>query len=280
MANLSIRNLLLTLAIALTATPQALAQIGPSAFRDAVVTAARADNTDYDIKITGPLTFTLNGNPADLNTGYGEYLRDPSELDSIVRKWVDLFAVADESPAHADLIQRLVVLIRNRAYIEAIPADAEPSKSPVWRPLAGDMIAVLMVDNPTTRTSVTGDLLVSSGIAADEAWRTAQDNSRDAMGPLQIGGYGPGGPIAITAESGLATSILADPSACDIGGPLAGAFVLVVDRDTFIIGRTEDPFTLGLFWDFTRKAVRSGIAASSTPMKCDAGKLVAAAMPG
>lgn len=278
--SLNIRSLVLTLLIAFAAAPQALAQIAPSAFRDTVIAAAKADNSAYDIKVTGQLTFTLDGNPADLNTGYGEYLRDPSELDSIVRKWVDLFAVADESPDYADLAKSLVVLVRNRAYVEAVPADAGPSKSPVWRPLAGDMIALLMVDNPTTRTTVTGELLAASGLAADDAWRTAQDNSRAAMGSLQIGGYGRGGPIAITAASGLATSLLADPNACDIGGPLAGAFVLVVDRDTFIIGRTEEPSTLGPFWDFTRKAARSGNAASSTPMKCDAGKLVTAAIPG
>jgi hypothetical protein len=277
---LNIRSFLLTLLITFTAAQQTVAQIAPSAFRDAVIAAAKADNSAYDIEVTGQLTFTLDGNPADLNTGYAEYLRTPSELDSIVRKWVDLFAIADESPAYADLTKSLVVLVRNRAYIEAIPADAGPSKSPVWRPLAGDMIALLMVDNPTTRTTVTGDLLATSGLAADKAWRTAQDNSRAAMGSLQIGSYGPGGPIAITAASGLATSLLADPNACESGGPLAGAFVFVVDRDTFIIGRAEDPSTLGPFWDLTRKAVRSGNAASSTPMKCDAGKLIAAAIPG
>ncbi|MEZ6031440.1 MAG: hypothetical protein R3C46_17070 [Hyphomonadaceae bacterium] len=250
-------------------------------FRDHVIAVAKAQDSSLDIEIAGPLSFKIHDAIANLDSGYREYLGNPAQLNNVVDRWVQMFriAAAGDGFAASDLSGRLVMLVRNRIYLDGAPPDLPPENQLVWHPLAGDVIALLMVDYPTTRASVTYGQLAEANISTDDAWRIAKENSTAAMGALQIGSIGQNGPVAISAESGLATALLADPDACSANGPLTDAFVMVVDRDTFIVGRTSDAWSLRAFWAFARTMTLSANAFSNTPLTCEAGELVEATAP-
>lgn len=269
--------------IALAAVPaHAQDAMEPAQFRDHVIAAAKAQNNTYLVEITGPLSFKIDEGLVNLDSGYSEYRDDPTQLDNVVRRWVQMFSMMAEGAgvSSTDLSQRLVMLVRNRLYVDGAPADLEPGKAPVWRPLGGDAVVLLMADYPTMRGSVTQDLLTEAKLSPDEAWRIAKANSIAAMGTIQMGAYGTDGPLAVTAESGLATSILADPDACADGPFANGAVVLIVDRDTFVYADPADPETIKPFWTLAREAVQSGGYASSTPLTCRGGAWRVAALPG
>lgn len=265
------------LLLAIPAAP-ALAQtkMPETQFRDYVIARTTAKRADLKIEITGPLSFKVNESAVNVGSGYSEYLNTPDHLSAVADKWSQIIigTTSDAGmPEKSDLEKRLVHVARNKAYLDMLKKEARgPGDAFVWRPIAGDMVAVLMVDGETTIATVTSGLLAKVGIATDEAWRLAGRNSETRLGQLQIGSVGANGPVAISAASGLATGLLADENAC-ASGPLAdGAVVLVLDRDTFTIGRPEDPQSIGSFWAYTQAARGKQQLASKTPMACKDGK--------
>lgn len=279
-------GLLAMLWLALTGAAFGQTPLSPAQFRDHVLAKAKAQRNDLQFEITGPLSATAEQAKLNLQSGYDEYLADPAQLNAITHKWVQVLATISDGAENnaSDLGDRIVQVVRNREYIDQIAAAAKGSgqgveKSVLSRPLAGDLIVLLMANDDNMMSVVGGDLLAKASISTEAAWDLAARNTAAALGQLQVGSYGPDGPLAISADSALATGLLAGPEAC-ISGPLAdGAIVLVVDRNTFIIGRPSEAYAIGLFWDFVRAAIKDGSYASSTPITCKNKKWAVAEIP-
>jgi len=87
--------------------------------------------------------------------------------------------------------------------------------------------------------------------------------------------------MAYSAESGLATGMLAHPDACT--GPNAtmndGRIILVLDRDTFATTLPSDPLSVERFWAFAKPGIKAQVFSSDTPLICKNGKWEVAPIP-
>jgi hypothetical protein len=249
-------------------------------FRDRMEEALKAKSPDAKISATGPLQLNMDGGAINLDTGYAEYLRDKSQLASIIDKWVTIRVTAmDDLPE--DVAERVVYVVRHSDYAtpKPLPSGGQ-SPEMISRPLAGDMIAVLMVDYPTMLSGVTPDVLTKAGLKEEDAWRLAAGNLKKRLGPIGLGDLNGDGPFALTAESGLGTGLLAHPDGCS--GPNAqfnGRTILVLDRNTFIMTLPEDPLSVQRFWAFAKPGIAKHDFSSDTPITCKNGKWEVAGIP-
>lgn len=284
------RGLVMGVALACAAWAPAWGQalLTPSEFRDAALAIIRAEAPNAEIDLRGDLGLIIR-NPANtampegtvnLDTGYAEYLRDPSALASIVDRWARF---ATQPPEASQRRDRVVAVLRSRAvldgYVAAVAASAPQDPSPlVWRAFAGDLVEVLVFDGAETLQYATEASLAELGLEPAAAWALAPENLPSRLGPLQVGAVeGAGDLVYVTGGNGLAPSSLIDGRICSSQG--AGDFVfLVVDRNGFVMADTGSPAARAQLMDLLKELQRTGASMSLTPLGCRDGRLDAASV--
>jgi hypothetical protein len=197
-------------------------QLTPSEFRDAVATSLSSKRHGLCMEKPDPSTIHVgregkNCREAILSTAYAytQYLKDPTQLQPLVDKLASTAAFAldkgGQAPSKPDVD-------KNRA-------------GGLWRPFVGDLILVLVENDPDKIQSLTAAELKLAGLTEDQAWKRASENLQTQIGPLQRS-KNPQGAEIITASSELAPSNLLLADACKSGG--ANFDAIIVSRDTYL----------------------------------------------
>jgi hypothetical protein len=210
-------------------------------FRDAYVAELRKEAPKAGVNVVADDTVEVTFGPgraatAYLNNAYAFYRQDPGQLDAVLKRYVaQALAVRHEEPV---TIAQLRVLVRPRSYL---PPGAAPDEGPLYRPLAGDLITLVAVDQQTSYAFLSAPRLRDALKLNDEAiWERALRNTdRDLPGvPPDAGKKA----IAtFTTAKGLAASLLAEPrwdgSELQANGP---PVVAPVAKDMVVLTRLGD----------------------------------------
>ena len=267
-----------------TASPGGSPLLSPVAFRDrleAAVTAithqpvANLDDRTFRTKQVSGTELTVS-----IDNVYPLYQADPSSLDAIVSRYAGVLAAPVQEGATLD---QLVVIVRPSDYItRSLPPGASTANFLPPRPMASDLSLFLAIDAPDTIRPAGPADLRRWNIDVAEAWRRAVVNIKQRIGPLQPTRLGnERGAVGFGAASGLAPSMLADPSVC---GPTAqngirGQLVLLYARDMFLYADPTDTAMTSLFWSVVKAETAAGRSLSSTVLTCRSGRWEVAAPP-
>lgn len=261
------------------------AELSQSAFRDRLAATIstttgrpieKVDARTFKTKATDGTELTIS-----IDNAYAEYQSEPARLDAIIVKYARL--VNTTTDRVEDGVDQLVVIVRPSDYLtRSVPAGAKLQGILRERPLAGDLSLFLAVDGAGTIRTATTDDLARWKLEEATAWTRAIANIRQHVGAVALVKLGDkNGPSGITAESGLAPSLLADPGFC--GGKAAdgmeGLLALLYSRDAFLYADPRDGAQVKQFWKAVKKMIASNGALSSTPMTCHDGHWVATNAP-
>jgi len=207
-----------------------------------------------------------------LETIYQYYRNEPERCDELIGRLIA--TLLEDHDALLSDPARLVVIVRS---VDNRAPNGEPAKG-IERPLAGDLVQILAIDSPASVRYAGREDLATVKLSEEEAWKLAADNTLRLMGELETGELEPD-LLAATAESGLATSLLASAKICGerVG---EGVTVLMVSRDMFIFAPPDKPKAVKAFWRFVRDAVSDDEAPSKVPLVCRGGVWTVATTPG
>lgn len=211
---------------------------------------------------------------AEISTGYAyaQYQADPESPQTYVDGLADLATSTINGPTgRSRSLDRLslVVAIRPDAYIQLARSNDDVGGF-LWRPFAGDLVAILMQDSPEEMRSVRPEDLDALGLTEKDAWSLALENIRAKIGPLQRS-TADDGVALINADSGLATSLLWLPENCRQDGP--GFDVLVVARDAYFVADHSSPAAIQGLENYARRLSQSGEEMySRAVLSCTGGK--------
>jgi hypothetical protein len=196
---------------------------------------------------------------------YRSYVSDPGDLAFYVGKLVgpagEGLKALDGQGAPLDR-NRLVVLLRPDAYLKS----AEESRVEiVWRPFAGDMIAVLAQEDQGMFRYHPKQDLAAAGLNEVDAWALALDNLRKQHGSMQRT-PNQAGAEHVTAPSGVATGFLALPESCQVDGPDYDAHV--VDRDSYFRADLGKPDASPMLAGYVAELLASPPVYSSNLLSC------------
>lgn len=267
--------------------PSKAQPLSPAAFRDSVVVEIAEAHPGLCIEKQDAYTINIGRNrescsEAVVSTAYvyKQYLDDPTQLRTYVAGLTASASAAIETlrqkPSQLDR-SLLVVVIRPAAYAEYMRAN-ENGTGGIWRPFVGDLIAVLVQKNAEQSRSVTSPELREIRLSEPEAWDLALRNLRAQVGTLKRS-VNAQGAEAVTAESGLAASILWLPETCKPGGPDFDAFV--VARDTYFSADQRTPTATAMLAAYAAQLVQSGEETySDTLISCIDGRWHASIFDG
>ncbi|HTX48847.1 MAG TPA: hypothetical protein VME40_05585 [Caulobacteraceae bacterium] len=226
------------LGCAAAATPMSMAS-----FRDAYIAELRREAPSVSVKIVADDAVEVTdgkrlADTAYLDNAYAFYRQDPSQLRAILKRYVgQILATGDLSQYTA---AQLRVLVRPVSYL---PSDIPPGKRPLYRPLAGNLVALVAVDQPTAFAFPPADLLRTTLKLDDESlWARALQNTGRKL-PRVPPDAGKSAVAAFTTGDGLASSMLAEPDLWDAPEVEAGGppVVAPVEKDLVFMTRLGDP---------------------------------------
>ena len=249
------------------------------AFRDRYA-AAVAGATGGQTGAVGDRTFTGEwrdgpGLTINVENAYALYTARPGDLDAIIAKYVG--TLTQSNTDNAPEVDQLVVIVRPTNYLRSnLAAGASLDNFVPPRPLAGDLSLFLAIDSADSiRTASPADLLRWK-LDVASAWRQAIVNIRARIGTLAVGPIADAtdAATAIGGASGLAPSLLAEPSSCGPAAPsgLAGQVVLVAAKDAFLVGMPRERDSMRRFWKTATAMIDAGRSLSATPITCRDGK--------
>ncbi|WP_146219067.1 hypothetical protein [Caulobacter sp. D4A] len=181
-----------------------------------------------------------------LDNAYGRYRNAPGDLDKIVGQLARVMASSGEKAALER--DKLVVLIRPVEYLQAMPG-AEL----VYKPLVGDFIEVVAVDESESFRLATKDDLAKAGIETAEAWAAARKNTGEKIGPIEVQSMEPG-VWFVTDGASLALNLVSMPERWAAQGIEIKdeAAVVFLQRNVLLIADTADPARLSRFVKFVK----------------------------
>ena len=247
------------------------APLAPSAFRDRLA-AAVGRKTGKPTTIVDENTFKatdMNGTDLTISIDnvYRQYLANPDQIDAVMDRFVRVLVDGHRStPRIADL----VVIVRPTDYIiRTLPPGASTKNFISARPLAGDLSYFAAIDSPDTIRPVGPTDLAEMKIDEATAWARAIANTKAHIGPLELTRLGgDNGATGLFAASGLAPSVLADPSTCGDSSPngVGKQVVLVYARDLFLFAVPSDRQMVRVFWETAKQEITAGRSMSATPV--------------
>jgi hypothetical protein len=216
-------------------------------FRDAYSVEVRREHpedkvrivADDELEITtrdhGPIT-------AFIDNAYNFYLTAPDQLDDILRRYVSLVYESAQLPKIT--ADKLLVLVRPASYAEAqAPMAAAPGSTYgplLTRPLAGDLLAIVAVDTPSSYAFVPGSTL-RGDLKMDDAaiWKAALANTVAKAPPPPTDQK----TFVFSTGTGLGSSLLAEDAFWDQpemqkGGP---PVVAPISKDVLLVAHADDP---------------------------------------
>jgi hypothetical protein len=260
------------------AAQAAAALLSPAQFRDRMAAAARAETHQPTTTVDDRTFRTKRGDGTDLtiniDNAYQQYRAAPDLADAVIARYVRLLVAAPPAAA----VEQLVVIVRPSTYVAAgTGLGADPASLPRPRPLAGDLSLFLAIDSPETIRLANKADLAGWHLAEAQAWPLAIAHIRARMGRVAIARLGgEAGAPGLTADSGLAPSVLADPELCGAGASRFGGWsVLLYSRDMLLIADPADRAMVELFERTARDEIAADRSMSSTVLTCRGGHWVA-----
>jgi hypothetical protein len=233
-------SLALALALALAGPALADRTLSKAQFRDRYIQRIHQIAPDVIVKVTSAEQVELSKAGAEpvssyLFNAYGEYLKDPASLDSMIERYARL-AIASMQPAGAVQLADLVILIRPHAYLDVLPAER------VTRPLAEDLVEVVAINNPESfQIPTLAQLSKSLGAPDDKLWRRALENTKVLMGACSATKLSEG-VIDLRCNPGFASSaLLLDEIWAPHQLPGRGAAIVAVGKDDLLVAHSGAP---------------------------------------
>jgi hypothetical protein len=272
----------LTALMLIVAPAAAQKPLSRAEFRDAVIAVVRAEAPDAEIEVTGELSFHVTReDPAggdddvdlttNLDRGYEEHTWDPSTLDEVASRWAR-FATGPLEDNR--MPERLVGIMRTQAHVvgfQEFMANAEEPGVLVWRPIAGDVVEMMVFDSAESVQFTTEDALAELNVTPERAWAMTVENLPARLGAIESEALAEGVEL-FSGGNGLAPSILLNPTLCAGEGNEWFSYLLV-DRDAYVRGdrRVRGDVQIRAIRD---GLVRDGDAFSATILVCAGGRLV------
>lgn len=181
-----------------------------------------------------------------LDNAYDRYRNAPGDVDKIIGQLARVMASSGEKAALER--DKLVVLIRPVEYLQAMPG-----LELVYRPLVGDFIEVVAIDESESFRLATKDDLTKAGIEAADAWTAARKNTGDKIGPFEVQSMEPG-VWFVTDGASLALNLVSMPERWAAQGIQIKdeAAVVFLQRNVLLIADTADPARLSRFVKFVK----------------------------
>ncbi|MFT4253496.1 MAG: hypothetical protein QM608_13535 [Caulobacter sp.] len=169
-----------------------------------------------------------------LDNAYGRYRNTPEDLDKIVGQLARVMALGGKQAAFER--DKLVVLIRPVEYLQAMPG-----LELVYKPLVGDFIEVMAIDESESFRLASKDDLAKAGVEAADAWAAARKNTGEKIGPFEVEPVGPGVWV-VTDGAGLALNLASMPERWAALGIQVKdeAAVVFLQRNVLLIADTAD----------------------------------------
>jgi hypothetical protein len=286
-AGVLMRAFLLALALSMMpATALAQQLLAPTEFRDAVIAALRTQTPGAEIELRDSLGITVRDASnterpefqVNLDNAYRDYQASPGDLARIIDHWVRFATLPLEN---SQMAERVVSIVRARSTVDAMTdalneerTDSSSSASTmIWRPLAGDLVEILVFDGAETIQYAMQESLSEVGLTIDQAWGLAPQNLPHRLGEMQLGGVaGADRLVYVTGGNGLAPSTLLEGGVCAHGNFNAHMF-LVVDRNAYVIAERTDSVALTQFRQLFEDLRSSGDAMSLTTLGCHNGRV-------
>jgi|GEM_PF-4019132 len=196
---------------------------------------------------------------------YSVYESDPQSLDAVIDRWISALPLNGDIDT-SDAANRLVIVLRPIDYLQSIPESHREQM--VHRPFQGDLLAMMMLDSPTTLASASLDMLEEEGIDVDDAFILAEANTRRLMGDVYGENYD--GIEVLESSNGLITGLPWLPETCRAGGP--DIAMMVMDRD-FVMKVDFDPNSepFNRFMDAAAGMIMDGETFSTGVLLCTDG---------
>lgn len=266
------------------APPVAPSRLSPAGFRDRLAGIVAKETGNQTIAIDDRSFKAKRADGTELtiliDNAYNQYLGNPDQADAIIARYVRIVLVDDNVQAN---VEDVVVIVRPNDYLSAsLPTGSSTADFPQPRRVAGDLSFFLAIDSPETIRLVSLVDLAKWKIDEASAWQRGVENLKSHVGPLAISRLGSkDGAIGLTADSGLAPSLLADPAFCGEAAPdaLDGQTVLVYSREMFLFAKPSDVNMTKLFWKTAKEEIAAGRSMSDTPLSCRGGRWQAATAP-
>jgi hypothetical protein len=184
-------------------------------FRDAYVAAVQKAHPEDKVAIKSDNVVDVTNAKGETTTtyldhGYAAYRQDPGALAEIMDHELAALDVAANMDAFT--ADQLLVLVRPASYLAA---DTPRSKKPLSRPIAGDLVALVGVDQPKTwEYPPASRLRRVLKMTNDEIWDRALANTAKRLPALPK----PSAKKVVSAlvsDAGLSSSLLAEPDIWD-----------------------------------------------------------------
>jgi hypothetical protein len=235
-------------AIALT-LPAGCAKAGPptsmKGFRDAYAAEVRRRLPDSTIAVVSDDHLKIadgKGHDIDayLDNAYAVYQQNPAHLQDVLKGYVSASIEAMEPTPIAAV--ELIILVRPAEYVQAQMATAGGSGEPgplLFRPLAGDLVEIVAVDEPSTYKFLPASALRAAlGLDDAKVWALALDNLRDEVASPDLTSR----QVVALQLGGVASSLLVEPELWDSPSMQAGGAPVVapVGKDLLLVTHEED----------------------------------------
>lgn len=256
-----------------------------SGFRDAVARELSSKRPDLCIRSQGESGLSVGRSSeacdeVQVSTAYiyQNYVADRTHQSLYVDQLVIMALsgiVSLEAPFTPDRT-RIVAVLRPDAYA-ANAGDAGDAESSIWRPFAGDFIAMLAQENEGQIRSLRGVDLARIGLSESQAWDLAVANLRPRLGDLERTPNAAGAEH-VTSASGLAPAQLLLPDTCTPHGPDFDVFV--VSRDSFFYANASKPQATAMLAGYAGELVQQDAVYSRRLLSCLDGNWYASVFNG
>ncbi len=181
-----------------------------------------------------------------LGNAYERYRKAPQDLEAIIGQWTRVVAPGVERAALEP--KTLVVLIRPQDYLETAKAGELVS-----RPLVGDFIEILAIDEGESFRLATQEELKKADVGIADAWAAARRNTSEKIGPFRIDLFEPGIWL-VTDDANLALNLVSMPERWAAQGIQIKdeAAVVFLQRNMLLLADASDPARLSLVRRFVK----------------------------
>lgn len=239
----------IALAFGLTASGLAAAAepLTPLQFRDAYVAELQRQIPGAKVRVVSETELRIIAKPGDeeqiayLDNAYRRYRAAPETLNEVLQRHVGVSVNAGKdgpliTPENAMVVVRHKDFLAAQAEMRSKPQkDGRPQSPLAWRALPGDLIMLIVSDQPQAYLYVSPDDLIETMGSVEAAWTRAIANTEGRIG--EADGSEAGAIVILTTRNGSASSLLVVDAfwnkleKAGLGSPV----VFLADRNTLTV---------------------------------------------
>lgn len=220
----------------------------PAEFRDAFVAELQRQAPRANVRIIDETELRIVAKPGDeeqiayLDNAYRRYRADPETLTDILQRHVGLSVnAATDGPLIT--AENAMVVVRHIDFLagqeelrsKSPRKDGKPQSPLVYRKLPGDLVMLIVSDQPQAYLYVSQEDVIEAMGSLDAAWTRAIANTEGRIG--EADGSEVGAILVLTTRQGSGTSLLVVDSfwdkmqAAGLGNPV----LILADRNTLVV---------------------------------------------